>query len=164
LLVKEYVDSSKILLKWGWLKGEAVSQGQLADPEIDAYYHLCLYDSSVSGDQMLADIIVPPSHLWQDRSPKGYLYKDKYGDYDSVNMIQLKTGTAGKAGSKFRARGSLLPLPGAFDAVSYFEQAVAVTAQLHVSTANTGQTCWDSSFTPADTKRNQSNMFKAVVR
>jgi hypothetical protein len=164
LLVKENINSSKNLLKWGWLKGEAVSQGQLAEPEIDASYHLCVYDSSVSGDQMLADIIVPPNGLWIDRSPKGFLYKDKYGDYDSVNMILLKTGIAGKTGSKLKAKGPLLPLPGAFDAVSYFEQAVAVTAQLHVSTGNTGLTCWDSSFTPADTKKNKSNMFKAVVR
>ena len=164
LQVKDSGNPAKRLLKWGWLKGEAVSQGQLADPEIDASYHLCLYDSSVSSDQMLADITVSPNGLWQDRSPKGYLYKNRYGDYDGVNLIQLKTGIAGKTANKLKAKGPLLPLPAAFDLDRYFEQAVAVTAQLHASTASTGLTCWDSSFTPLDTKKNTATLFKAMVR
>ncbi len=164
VLVKGSANPAKKLLKLAWLKGEAVSQGQLADPKFDAYYHLCVYDSSVSGDQMLADIIVPPNGLWRDHSPKGSLYRNKYGDYDGVKLIQLKTGIAGKSRSKLKAKGPLLPLPAAFDLNRYFEQTVAVTAQLHASTGSTGLTCWDSSFTPLDTKKNTSTQFKAVVR
>jgi len=48
--------------------------------------------------------------------------------------------------------------------VSSDPDVVCSTLQLHASTGSTGLTCWDSSFTPLDTKKNTSTQFKAVVR
>ncbi len=108
---------------------------------------------------MAGSLRVGPNAAWQDKSPKGWSYKDKLGIENGVTLVQLKTNAnPAKSKVQVKSRGSATNWPLPFDGTKYFDQDSTVTVQLINS--NTA-TCWASDFVPAGTKKNGPDQFLA---
>jgi hypothetical protein len=154
--VKDNADDAKDQVKWKWKKGDAVAQADLGDPDTTATYTLCVYDTTLAVESLVASIRVEPNAGWQSKDPKGWKYKDKTGAENGVQKVQLKTGDAGKSKAQVKAKGAAIPMPQPFSGTEFFDQDTEVIVQLvNDQTA----TCWTSEFTTA--KKNEVDQFKA---
>ncbi|TFH25530.1 MAG: hypothetical protein E4H03_00400, partial [Myxococcales bacterium] len=147
----------KDLLKWKLVKGNAFDQADLGDPLTNTAYSLCLYDETGNVASREALLTVPASALWQDKSPKGFKYKDKDATADGVNGGQLKPGDEGKSKVQIKAKGANLPTPQPVSADKYFDVDSAFTVQLIADGG--ADICWTIDFTSA--KKNDGEQFKA---
>jgi hypothetical protein len=151
-------DDTKDQLKWKWIKGQTVAQGDLGNPDTTATYRLCIYDSTASVDTLVGSVTIDPNPSWQDKDPAGWKYVDVTLAEDGVQKAQLKTGDPDKAKAQVKARSvnltAVLPLP--VSATEFFDQDPRVTVQL---VNNETPTCWTSEFTTAT--HNTPAQFKA---
>lgn len=105
-------DPAKNVLAWTW-KGEETSLAELGDPTAATAYRFCLYDG---GTGVLLDLLAPAGGTcgtkpcWK-ASSKGFGYKNKLGTSAGLTEIALKSGTAGKAALKVKAKGASLSMP-----------------------------------------------------
>ena len=153
--IKDRTDDTKDQLKWKWTKGAETTQPDFGDPLATTTYALCVYDHTGGVPALATTLEVPPNSLWQDRSPKGWKYKDKTLAVDGIQKIQLKPGTAGKSKAQLMARGTNIPMPTPVGADRYFAQDPAVIVQL----VNSDGVCWTSEFNAA--KKNAGDQYKA---
>jgi len=146
----------KSSLTWKLVKGGAFDQTALGDPTTSNRYSLCMYDETGSLISSAAALSIDPNASWDDKDPKGYLYKDKLGLEDGVIKAQLKAGDADKTKVQVKAKGDNLSLPAPASGSQYFNQDTTVTIQLVQSD---GPTCWSTDFSTA--KKNDVDLFKA---
>ena len=107
LLIKNKVgDDAKDRLVWKWIKGQATSQIEFADPTTTASYGLCIYDG---GSSLIGTMDVPPSPNWTPISDKGYKYLDLTSSQDGAFKIKLKGSTQPKSKALVKGRGVQLP-------------------------------------------------------
>jgi hypothetical protein len=107
-LVKDQTDNNKDKLIWKWIKGEASSQPDFANPQLTADYTLCIY--SGPGENLIGEAVVPPSSSkWTPISTKGYKYKDPGRIEDGIQKIILKGGAANKSKALVKGKGVDLP-------------------------------------------------------
>jgi cysteine-rich repeat protein len=162
LQIKDSATAGKDKLSWDWGKGEAFAQAALGTPNtaMGTSYTLCVYDNTTAVSALKAAIDIAPSPtLWVTKDPKGLQYKDKEGTSEGVTKAQLKTGDAAKTKVKLSAKGINLVLPAAASGSTFFDSS-NVIAQLVSSDGE----CWTSEFTPADTKLNAVDSFKAQTK
>ncbi len=155
--ITDKADDSKDKLKWKWNKGDETLQSDLGDPLAVTTYRLCVFDEVGGVPAFVAGVTVPPNGAWQDKTPKGFQYKDKARTFDGVDKIKLKPGVVGKSKAQLSAKGVNLGgvLPGPAGA-AYFQQDTRVIVQLRNEPEST---CWTSEFSTF--KRNDGERFKA---
>lgn len=147
-------------LKLRWWRGEPLIQADLGDPSSLANYALCVYDGLGGKPTLVSSLEIPPGSSWRDKSPKGWVYKDRSGAADGVWSIKLGTGVAGRSSVQVQARGLNLRMPPAAGPFRFFEQDPYVVVQL--MNDETG-VCWTSKFTPAQNKKNRHGEYGARV-
>ena len=147
-------------LIWNWSKGDPFAQIDLGSPLLETTYTLCVYDSSAATSRLALEMTIPPSPaLWQDRSPRGWRYKDLTGSASGVRRMQLNTGTAARTKVKLMARGFALTLPAPFSESEFFDEDPRVAVQLIGSDGR----CWTSEFLPPHTGLNTPRGFKTAA-
>ena len=164
LQVKNNSNDTKDQLQWKWQQGQELQQSDLGDPVGTTDYVLCVYDSVVGVPALVATLTVPPSGLWQNKDPKGWLYKDKLLSQDGVQQIQLKTGSGDKSAAKLKAKGANVPMPVPAGPSQFFTQDPIVTVQLDKQGGSGPSTCWTSEFTASQTTKNDGVQFKANAK
>ncbi len=128
-------DPAKNLLRWRWLKGEAIAIGDIGDPTDTASYNLCFYPDVPGGGGLGAEVLLAPSPIWVTLNGEGYRYQDLSGSNGGVSDLRIRTGDANKTKASLKARGANVP-GGLLPATSY-------TVQL---AEPSGGGCWTSSF------------------
>lgn len=140
-------DDGKDKLLWKWIHGDALTQGQLADPMVDASYALCLYAGPTNAP--IGHAILPPGSDWGAIGDKGYKFKGSTPD--GLTGAVLKGGAAGRAKALVKGKGAGLPDP-------TLPMAYPVTVQLRQEGS---PLCLESIFTSADQVKNELGQFKA---
>lgn len=149
LIIKDKPEDTKDSLIWKWLKGDATTQTDFADPTTMTPYHLCLYAGTAAS---IADIELPAgSPSWKATGTKGFKYKDKTTAVDGIKKVVLKGGDAGKAKVIVQGKGAMIP-----DLSPPF--ALPVVAR--IINGDSGA-CWASSFASSHVVKNESGLFKA---
>ena len=110
LLVKNKMDNTKDKLIWKFIKGDATTLSDFANPQMTAAYALCIYGGT-SGALVATASVQPSATLWSPIGTKGYKYKDQAGSQSGIQKIILKSGAAGKTKALVKGKGSLLPDP-----------------------------------------------------
>ncbi len=150
LLLKNKTDNSKDKLVWKFIKGQATTQADLADPTTTADYALCIYSGTT--DALVAQMNVPPDMgKWSVLGTKGYKYFDSSLTNDGVQKVLVKGGSAGKSKMLVKGRGQNLP-----DPLDSGPLAMPVSVQLF--NYQTG-VCFNSTFNSA--LKNTTTFFKA---
>jgi len=143
--VKNSANDNGDKLKLGW-KGGPVLVPDLGDPQATTTYELCVYDDNAP--QMALD--VSPGTGWQvigsPAAPRGYKFKGR-GEQDGMRVILLKGSSLNRGILKIVAKGAQLPDP-------TLPFVGTVVAQLYAD-----DTCWEASFAPAETKKNDAGGF-----
>ena len=138
--------------------GQGVELGDLA--KSDPAVHTPPNDNTAPVSALKASIDIAPSPtLWTSKDPKGLQYKDNGGTSEGVTKVQLKTGDATKTKVEVSAQGTNLVLPVAATGSTFFNASNVV-----VQLVNSDGECWTSEFTPADTKKNELDSFKAQTK
>jgi hypothetical protein len=157
--VRTKTDPSKNQIKWNWIKGDETIQADFGNPLLTTTYALCVYDQTGSVPSLATSILVDPNGFWNDKSPKGWKYKDKSGTEHGVSKLQLKPGSAGKSKAQVKAKGINVPMPTPISATSatdeYFDEDPSVIVQLLSSDGF----CWSTEFT-APAKKNVADQYK----
>jgi hypothetical protein len=139
-------DNRRDKVKFRW-KGGPVSMSQLGNPTQTSRYELCIYDS----DDVVA-LGVPPGPGWSTigspSAPRGYRYKDRFGQNQGVTKITLKASSVQSAKLQVSGKGDLLPDP----TIPFL---LPLTAQLY----NSDGQCWDMEFDLAHTRRNADGSY-----
>jgi hypothetical protein len=148
-------------LTWQWQKGDDVELSELASPQEDTTYGLCVWDTFEDESHLAANIqIQPSSTLWRSLGAKGWKYTDRDRTSDGAGSVLLHAGTGERSRVKVVAGGLQFELADANDPETYFRMEPSVVVQL-VSSAGT---CWTSVFTAEQTKAASSIRFKATAR
>jgi hypothetical protein len=151
LLMKNKDSNEKDGLVWKWIKGDATSQMEFADPTTPltgAYYALCIYQN---GTDLVGTMDIPPGANWTQAGSKGYKYFDASNAADGASKIKLKGSASSKSKILLKARGNALMDP---------LDTAALSAPVKVQFVNksTG-VCFESNFmTP---KSSTTKKFKA---
>jgi len=149
LLLKNVSDDTKDRLIWKWIKGQATSRDEFADPTTKRGYALCIY----AGTTPLTDVAVSAnSTKWSAISTKGFKYKDATGSEDGIQKVVLKGGAENKAKALMKGKGNNLPDP------TLGSIPAPVTAQLVNSDT---PVCWETVHSGSDIIKNESDQFKA---
>jgi len=157
--IRNHVDDVKDQLKWKFVKGGAFSHAELGDPLATSIYRLCVYDETGDVPSIAGSLEITAGTNWQNKDPKGFVYKEKSGAADGVMSVQLKpSDSTGKSKLQLKAKGATINWPVPFDGVQYFAQDSLVAVQLVNSDT---PTCWTSAFVAAGTKKNEPGQFKA---
>jgi haloalkane dehalogenase len=142
-------------LVFKWIRGQATSQGDLADPEGNAQYNLCIYGGQ--GTTLFSEANVPADPLkWSAISTKGYKYRDRLFTESGTQSIVLRGSDADKAKIIWKGRGDALPdtpqggLP---------LQAAWFPIVAQVSNSDT-QICFETSFASDDVVINSPDRMK----
>lgn len=147
-LVKDNAsDDTKDKTIFKWIKGDATSQTEFANPTSTAVYAVCVYENGALSYSM---IIPPGTSEWAQISTKGFKYKDLTGTAQGIQKIILK-GSPDPAKSKVLVKGRGLNLP---DPVP----ALTMPVEVQVINSDSGL-CWGAEFTTF--KKNQTGLFKA---
>lgn len=111
LVIKDTA-TTKDLLKWKWVKGDATTLADFGDPLVDADYALCVYDAGVrvSSTAIPAGGTCGGKACWKAKAT-GFLYKDKELTPDGALVTKMKAGIAGKASIGVTAKGANLETP-----------------------------------------------------
>ncbi len=154
LQLKVNASDTKDKLKWRFIGGPLLAQGDLGDPTSTASYALCLYDDGA----LAAELQVGPSGtLWAPVGSKGYKYTDASGSSDGVTKMKLLGGDADKSKLLLKGKGTALPMPTPVSGTRFFAQTTAVTAQLREVNGD----CYATTFTDAETVKNTGTQYKA---
>lgn len=127
--------------KWKWAKGDATSLPELGDPTVGTAYRVCVYDGANS---LVMNMAVPAGGIcgakpcWRV-TLTSVAYKNKLATPDGVVALKVKTGIAGKASLKVKAKGATLAMPFLPPAQS----PGPVTVQLINSTTTS---CWEARY------------------
>ncbi|MEO8601496.1 MAG: hypothetical protein ABI629_02860 [bacterium] len=149
LVIKNSTDNSKDKVIWKYIKGQATTQAEFADPTTSADYALCIYAGA--SPTLVGTIHVAPGALWKEVSTKGYKYKDQALTSDGTQKVLVKgTGVSGKTKALLVARGANAP-----DVLDAGMLAAPVTAQL-INYEN--GLCWQGTY--AVPVKNTSEVFK----
>jgi hypothetical protein len=158
MLILDSASETKDRLQWKWLKGEATTAADFADPVAGGgAWHLCAWDASASS-QPLVDLAAPGASscgtkpCWKTTGTKGFGYKDKAGASDGVTGIKLGAGADGKAKILVKARGASLPTPA-------LPLTLPVTVQFQIDDG-VDVRCWESLFS-TDPLGNTDTKFRA---
>ncbi|MFN2426053.1 MAG: M12 family metallo-peptidase [Candidatus Binatia bacterium] len=158
LTIGDSSDPTRDKLQWQWTRGDAFAQSDLFDPSLTTDYALCIYDATGDVTTLAASLSLPGGNPnWSNRSPKGWKWSDRNGTVGGLTKLDLRTGIAGKSKVKLRAGGTNLSLPGPQAGSEYFDQDSSVIVQLLAGE----DSCWTSTFVPADTSRSTTTLFKA---
>jgi hypothetical protein len=145
-------------LKWQWT-GDGFDQADLGDPAAgDTYYSLCIYDETTTVPALAAEMGINRGEGWTDNSPRGLEYADD-GSSFGVTRAKVKIAADGRTSVKLQAGTEALQLP-APAGTEFFDQDASVTVQLVSSEG----ACWSSSYSTADTTRNDASVFKARIK
>ncbi len=157
LQIKDKADDSKDQLKWKWKHGDATDVLDFKDPVgSTSDYLLCLYDSSVNSQPLLA-VEVPPGGTcdgkacWKATGTKGFKYKNKAALPAGLTKGKLRAGAAGKAQVAIQAKGANLDTP-------TLPLSTDVLVQLLIGDPS-GIECWENTFSA--TIKNDAAQFKA---
>jgi cysteine-rich repeat protein len=159
LMTRNDVKPTKNKVQFKWLKG-SFAGSELGDPTATTDYALCVYDA----EGIVAELVAPAGTMmcgakpcWKviGSPPVTIKYKDpqKPPASDGVKQVLGKASLNGKAKVQLKALGATIPPITLGSGLSY-----PVTAQV----VTTDGTCWEASFLPADEKRNDGTMFKAI--
>lgn len=140
-------DDGKDKMLWKWVRGDAVTQSQLADPSAGAGYVVCLYAGGSA--ELVGQAGLSEGPGWAALGDKGFKFKGS--GPDGITNAILKGGTAGKAKALVKGKGSALPDPS-------LPLAYPVTVQLRKAGS---PLCLESTFTSLDAVRNEPGHFKA---
>jgi cysteine-rich repeat protein len=155
LNIKKKASAKSDLLVWKWGSGAATTNGDFGFPAQITGYVLCLYDEigGVPGRTLARS--VPAAGTCGTRAcwknlPTGFKYTDAKLTPDGIRQLSLKSGVAGKAGVKLKAKGINLALPDL-----PLAQDPRVTVQLQSSDGE----CWEAIYSTAT--RNDAGAFSA---
>jgi hypothetical protein len=154
VLIKNNADDTKDKLVWKWVKGDATTQADFADPTtMTGDYALCFYAGAPAA--LLQTANVPGDGTkWSALSDKGYKYTDSTGTASGITKIILKGGDAGKSKAIVKGKGTNLP---DFDSdLPIASGDLPLLVQLR--NKQTG-ICWGGSFATA--KKNEATQFNA---
>lgn len=151
LLIEDDGDDEEDKLIWKWLKGEATSQGDFADPTAATDYTLCVYAGTSS---VLAATVDADPLRWKEIGSTGYKYTDSTASDSGIKRIVLSGKGAGKSKVLVKGKGVALPDPA-------LELPEPVTAQLVKSDS---PLCWGAEYAGAAITDNTSGRFRAKVK
>ena len=154
--IKDSDDDTKDQIKWKLKKGDGFAQNVLGNPATTRAYSLCIYDETGGVPALVGTITIDPNANWEDKSPKGFSYKDKTGTEDGVTKASLKPGATTKSSVSVSAKGTAIPMPLHYSLTEIFNVDTAVTVQL---VNDETSLCWTSEFTTV--KANTAEQFKA---
>jgi cysteine-rich repeat protein len=122
------------VLKWRWMRGDALDVSEIGDPTISAGYNLCFYPN-VPGDGGLgAEVLLGPGSSWSPLGSKGFRYRDSTA---SNGIAELRVGTGPALRTRLRLSGKGAEIPaGLLPASSFTVQLIDIEAG----------GCWSSSF------------------
>lgn len=156
--IKTNVDASRNKLLWKWIKGQATSAAEFADPRTGAEYALCLYGGASQALIGSGEIVVPSgSAAWAILHDKGWRYKDAVAAIDGVQQILLKASTQPKAKAKLKGAGAALPVP----ALPLVPAELPLLVQLVNSDSGV---CWQSTFDSSSIARNDARFLKGKAQ
>ena len=140
LIIKNKDDDNKDKIIWKYIRGEATTQSDFADPTASADYALCIYAGPTQ--ELKGTVYVAPGSNWHIVGTTGYKYLDPNYSSDGTQKVLVKgTGAPGKTKAILKSRGI-----GAPDPLAMGQLADPVVAQLF----NYGNgTCWQGSYTTA---------------
>lgn len=168
-LTRDPGDGSRNKLKWKWAKGlSALTLGELGDPVNGSTdYRLCVYDESASVPVLKLNALVesggtcPLRACWRAQGTTGWKYGNSAGNGTGVSRLTLKGGEVGRPSVQLAGKGANLALPEPHSASDYFQQDGQVIVQLQSTSSSS---CWQALFAVTDTKKNEGNEFKALIR
>ena len=153
LVIKDTASADSI--KWSWT-GDGFEQSDLGDPVAgDTYYSLCIYDETAGVAALAAELSINRGEGWTDETPRGLDYAHD-GSSFGVTRARIRTAADTTTSVKLQGGTEALSLPAPFG-TEFFDQDGTVTVQLVSSEG----TCWSSSYSVADTSRNDAGRFKA---
>ncbi len=138
-------------VSWKWVRGQATSQAEFADPLANALYGLCVYDAR---GRLLSVGAPAGAGPWRALGDRGYKYRSVAGTGQGVEQILLKGHASDRAKIIVKAGGAQLP------ALPTEALAPTVVVQL-VNAANS--LCWEGRYAAGDVTRNDADLFKAKV-
>jgi len=148
-------------IKWKWTKGEAFAHSALGNPFDIATYTLCVYDNVAGVPTLATRLDVASGFAWRNKTPRGWVYKDKTKASDGVQSVHLRSGDPGKTRAQVKAKGPDVRMPVASHPLRLFESDPHVVVQL---VNDQTPTCWTSEFSAADHKWNSGARFQAKTR
>lgn len=138
---------------WKWVKGEAVTVGDMGDPLATDAFTYCVYDA---GGRVMEGVVPPGGTCggkpcWKDLGGTGFKYVDKgAANAAGVQKIVLKPGVDGAAKAIVKGKGLGVPMPA-------LSLALPVRAQL----ASAAGTCWEAEFRAEGVLENTAAEFRA---
>lgn len=154
ILLTDNTDDSKDKFLWKFTKGPALSQISFGTSTTMMRAGLCVFDD---GDLALEAHVGPSDTLWAAAGNRGWNYKDKTGTQDGTTIVTMMEGDAGKSRLLFKGKGANVRLPAPQSVTQFLAATTSVRAQLH----GNYDTCYDTSFTPAQVMKNNGTRFKA---
>lgn len=142
-------------LVFRYVRGPAAAQDRFGDPTQGTDVRLCLYAGAPAS--LVAEALVPGGGscggkpCWKAIGSRGYAFKDAAATHDGILRIVLR-GHPTKARTKLVFRGKDAPLP--------LDAAGPVSVRVLNSTNGF---CWGADFAPADIRRNDASVFRAVA-
>ncbi len=157
LLLLKDKGGAKDKLIFKWIKGEATTAGLFGNPVVDTTYSMCVYDQSGGVSSLIMQAIVPPGGTcgskpcWKTTG-KGFRFKDTATANDGIKLLNLKSGTDGKAKIILKGAGTNLNFPSL-----PLTQDQTVIAQVK-NNINSGE-CWEARFS-SPARKNVNDQFK----
>lgn len=136
-------------LQWSWKKGEEVLASELGDPRTNSRFGLCIWDGRGGVPTLVASMHVANGAGWSHKGEGRFDFKDKRGSQQGVTRLALKAGANRKASTALQAKGFFLELPDPAPFVRF-----AIDPDVTVQLVSSDGTCWTSTFTPGDFKKN----------
>jgi hypothetical protein len=151
LLIKDLGDDARDKLAWKWVRGEATSQVDFADPKAGADYSLCLYAGTTSA--LIGETRVPAgSGGWAALGERGFRYEDHEASQAGLREIVLKTSEEHESKAVLNGKGRYLPV-----LATSIPLPEPVTVQLLNSES---RICWGAQYAGAQVVKNEKGRFK----
>lgn len=145
---------SKDRLDWKWMKGEATTLANFADPTAATAYKLCIYTGGGAALFGGGQTIIPGSNtLWQPKTA-GYKYKDTSAANNGVSAIKIKADpNPSRSSALIKGRGPNLSDP----TLNLIAGDFPLVVQLINDDTNF---CLESTFLFVDVTRNDATQLK----
>ena len=137
---------------WKWRRGAASTTADFGDPVHAHGYAMCLYSA---GGSLLFHATVPSGGscgarpCWRTAG-SGFHYRNGGATPDGLTKVQLRPGTAGRAGVIVKGRGAHLGLP-----------SLPLTPPVTVQLQEESGPCWAATFEAGGVRLNDSARFRA---
>jgi hypothetical protein len=137
---------------WKWRRGSASTTADFGDPVHMHGYAVCLYSASGS---LLFHATLPSGGdcgarpCWRTAG-SGFHYRNGRATPDGLTKVQLRAGTAGRAGVVVKGRGANLGLP-----------SMPLTPPVTIQLQEESGPCWASTFAAGGIRMNDSADFRA---